>query len=1121
MKKVLFTATVDSHILQFHLPFLKMFKDAGYEVHVATNSKEKIPYCDIKHNVCFERNPYRINNIKAIKQLKKIIDSEKFDIIHTHTPMGSVVTRLAARFARKKYNTRVIYTAHGFHFYKGSSFKNWIIYYTIEKWMAKYTDTLITINQEDYNLARRKFNRRCQDIQYVAGVGIDEKKYDFEMTNREKNELRRKLGLDKDDIILIFPARLDENKNQAFLINAMQKLVKYNDKIHLLLPGQDELNGKYQKLVNLKKLENNIHFLGYRNDINKLLKISNIGVASSIREGLGLNLIEAIFSGLPVVATKNRGHNEIIKDGINGFLVDSVDDFVSKIKIIIDNPLSYANKESVKQFCLSQIIPVMNSIYFNNENSNDLLFVHTEEKMKIDKIGNKYTDGCYNSKIWERYFNYTTNITAIFRKDSNLYEPEEAKTKFQQIPNSVKVLCVEDKKRSLKDFFSIRLRINNNRTIKNEVKKSKNIILRVPCDDCYTAFKYAKKYSKNVIVEVVGCPLDTLWHHGIKGKVLAFPSYLRMKKCIKQAKNVLYVTNEFLQKRYPNNYNNIGCSDVEIPLTEEKVIKNRLSKINKTDKTIVIGTIGNIDNKYKGQQDVIKVIPILEKEGYKIVYKLVGGGDKKYLYNIVKKEDINQIEFLGSIPHDNVFPFLDSIDLYIQPSYTEGLCRSVIEAISRGCPCVVSDAGGNPELINKKYVYQKGNIKDLSKKILNILKEDNLSNSAIENFEKSKEYYSTILDEKRNEFYSDIFNNRSKPIKILHVVNRMGYGGIEAFIMNIYRKIDTTKIQFDFAVHNNNPGEYDSEIKKLGGKIYYFPSRRKNPLKYICRWKNFLKEYGNNYNSIHMHVSSLTTIIPIVYAKKYNIKNRIVHAHSTAEIGYLHKITCFFNKKRIQKYANYLLACSKIAGDFVFGDKDFVLIPNGIPIEKYYFNDSVRKKVRKQLKINNDTLCYVHVGRFCYAKNHEFLLNVFKIIHSKNGNSKLFLIGDGELRTEIESQIERMNLNNSVILLGNINNVNEYLMAMDCLIFPSRYEGLPLSIIEAQATGISVYLSSNVTDEVNLSDNITFLPLEIGANEWAKRIMLDKNTNRLFDKKIKKYDINHTVEELERIYYGG
>ena len=179
----MFTATVDSHILHFHLPYLKLFKDQGYEVHVATNGTEEIPYCDKKHTISFERSPYKINNLKAIKQLKQIIDKENYEIIHTHTPMGSVVTRLAAKGARKK-GTRVIYTAHGFHFYKGAPLINWLLFYPVEKYLSKYTDTLITINDEDYQLAKKKFKKT--NVEYVPGVGIDPNKFDIKMPNDEK-----------------------------------------------------------------------------------------------------------------------------------------------------------------------------------------------------------------------------------------------------------------------------------------------------------------------------------------------------------------------------------------------------------------------------------------------------------------------------------------------------------------------------------------------------------------------------------------------------------------------------------------------------------------------------------------------------------------------------------------------------------------------------------------------------------------------------------------------------------------------------------------------------------------------------------------------------------------------
>lgn len=380
MKKVLFTATVDSHILNFHIPYLKLFKDNGYEVHVATNGNEKIPHCDKKHIISFERSPYKINNLRAIKQLKKVIETEKFDIIHCHTPMGSVVTRLASKKARKKYKTRVIYTAHGFHFYKGAPLLNWILFYPIEKWLTKYTDTLITINNEDYELAKKKFSKRCKDIQYVPGVGIDLNKFDKKKLNININEFKQALKLNKEDYIITCIARLDKNKNQKFLINVTNLLLKEKMDIHLLLVGSDEINGEYRKWVDLNKLNNNIHFLGHRDDIFEILSISDIIVSSSLREGLPINVIEAMACGKPIVSLKCRGINDLIENDKNGYVIDlnsdnKMIDFANCIKKIKnDNELlkkiTKNNLDKVKQYDVNKIIIKMNKIYnFNAKNN--------------------------------------------------------------------------------------------------------------------------------------------------------------------------------------------------------------------------------------------------------------------------------------------------------------------------------------------------------------------------------------------------------------------------------------------------------------------------------------------------------------------------------------------------------------------------------------------------------------------------------------------------------------------------------------------------------------------------------------------------------------------------------
>lgn len=363
MKKVLFVATVDSHIELFHLPYLKYFKDNGYEVHVATDSLKKIDYCDKKIKLPIKRSPYSLSNIKATRILRGILNNEKYDIIHCHTPMGSVVTRFAAKKARKN-GTKVIYTAHGFHFYKGAPIKNWFLFYPIEKLLSKYTDTLITINKEDYDFAKRKFKT---DIKYIKGVGLDKEKFNCILSEDEKNILRESLGLNKNDFVMIYPAELNKNKNQLFLIKAMEKL---DDNIHLLLPGKDSYKGKCQKIVKILKLENRVHFLGFRNDIQKLLQISDLEISSSKREGLPLNLIEAMYMKLPIIATINRGHKELVKNDVNGYLIeqDDINDLIDKINFLYKNNkfkinLGFNSTKLIKDYLLENVIIDMKKIY--------------------------------------------------------------------------------------------------------------------------------------------------------------------------------------------------------------------------------------------------------------------------------------------------------------------------------------------------------------------------------------------------------------------------------------------------------------------------------------------------------------------------------------------------------------------------------------------------------------------------------------------------------------------------------------------------------------------------------------------------------------------------------------
>ena len=335
MKKVLFVATVTVHINAFHIPYLKMFKENGYEVHVASLGEEDIEYCDKHFNIPFARFPLKLQNYKAYKELKRIIEENNYEIIHCHTPVGGVITRLASKNARKN-DTRVIYTAHGFHFYKGAPIINWLIYYPIEKYLSKFTDCLITINQEDYDIAKRKF--KAKQIELVHGVGVDDSKFNFKMSKKEQRELRESLGLKDDDFVLIQVGELNKNKNQIMSINAMKDLAKENPNVHLLLVGKGNLEDFYKKKIEKYNLQKNVHLLGYRNDIHKLMKISNVLISLSYREGLPVNVIEGMMCGLPIIATNCRGNIDLAQNyNVSNLIkINDVDMLKEKIRKYYD-----------------------------------------------------------------------------------------------------------------------------------------------------------------------------------------------------------------------------------------------------------------------------------------------------------------------------------------------------------------------------------------------------------------------------------------------------------------------------------------------------------------------------------------------------------------------------------------------------------------------------------------------------------------------------------------------------------------------------------------------------------------------------------------------------------------
>ena len=341
--RVLLTATVQSHICQFHKPLVEMLHEHNCEVHVAArdNLAEKnglkLDFAEKVFDVPFSRSPKSKDNIKAYKQLKQILDEGQYDVIHCNTPMGGIVTRLAARKARKN-GTKVFYTAHGFHFYKGAPKKNWIVFYPIEKFFANhYTDKLITITNEDYDLANKKF--KCQ-IERIHGVGVDEKRY-FSISEEEKKKLRLEMGYNENQKLILCIGELLPNKNQQMAIRMMPEILKKYPDAMLLIAGNGPEKNNLENLTVELGLQNNVKLLGYVTNLEDYQHIADMCVSCSRREGLPLNIVEAMMSGTPVVATYNRGHRELINDEQNGYLV-SINDNSSMIEKVL-TLLDYSN----------------------------------------------------------------------------------------------------------------------------------------------------------------------------------------------------------------------------------------------------------------------------------------------------------------------------------------------------------------------------------------------------------------------------------------------------------------------------------------------------------------------------------------------------------------------------------------------------------------------------------------------------------------------------------------------------------------------------------------------------------------------------------------------------------
>ncbi len=369
-KKILLVANVaKEHVLKFHIPTICALAKDGWVVDVACSADAEIPQCHKCWDMKYKRNPISIHTFEGVLQLRKILANEGYDVVYCHTPTGGMVARLAVAGLGRK--PAVIYLAHGFHFFDGAPRKNWLVYFPMEKFLAKWTDYLITINQEDFSFAQKEKMYK-KGIYQIPGIGVDVSKLASADAGDCRQRIRSELGVLQSDFVLIYVAELIKNKNQGKLIDVVEKLQQKGKDVKLVLVGPDHNNGAFQNYAVQKRLGDKVIFTGWRNDVRELLHAADLCVASSVREGFGLNLVEAMACGLPVVAFNNRGHREIVINGQNGFLVQqgAVDDMVSCIETIMastDNFYSSNAKESAKYFDVhgvtGKLVSIINLAY--------------------------------------------------------------------------------------------------------------------------------------------------------------------------------------------------------------------------------------------------------------------------------------------------------------------------------------------------------------------------------------------------------------------------------------------------------------------------------------------------------------------------------------------------------------------------------------------------------------------------------------------------------------------------------------------------------------------------------------------------------------------------------------
>lgn len=362
-KRVLFVAHIDSHIQAFHIPFLKLFKDSNYIVDVASNGNFKFEHCDHKYNLPFQRTPFSLYNLRAYTQLKRIMNNNNYDIIHCHTPVGGLIARLANKNCNNYKNTRIIYTAHGFHFFRGNNLLKNLLFKNIERYGARFTDVLITINKEDYEASQQFKLKNDGKTFLIPGVGID---LDYiSQVQYDRNNLLNDLNIPFDSNLLLSVGELNNNKNHIAVLKALKKIPQ---RFHYIICGDGNNKINILKEAHRLRLGDRVHILGYKENVYEIMKCCDFFLFPSKREGLSVALMEAMACEMVCIVSNVRGNIDLIDNHLGGYVLD-IDKFTSELPTILlqkdvnNIKIIEYNKTRLKQYRLDTILDKMRNIY--------------------------------------------------------------------------------------------------------------------------------------------------------------------------------------------------------------------------------------------------------------------------------------------------------------------------------------------------------------------------------------------------------------------------------------------------------------------------------------------------------------------------------------------------------------------------------------------------------------------------------------------------------------------------------------------------------------------------------------------------------------------------------------